>query len=98
MQYVVKLHPSNSVLVCLAGLSTLLRQIFRKTQPVYSENYTYTDTALFDQKSELFSIKTDGTYCYHYDGQGSSDARAFIRPPEPGTCLPVVTTTSCIFS
>jgi hypothetical protein len=96
MQYVVKLHPSNGVLVFVAGLSTLLRLIFRKTPPVCSENYTYTDTALFGHKSELFSIKTDGTYCYHYDVQGSSDTRTFIRPPEPGTCLSVVTTTSRI--
>jgi hypothetical protein len=76
MQYVVKLHPSNCQLVFLAALSTSLRLLFRKTPTVYSENYTYTDSVLFGQKSELFTIKTGGTYSYHYDVQGSSDARA----------------------
>ena len=69
MQYAV-----NGVLVFLTGLSTLLRPLLRKTPTVYSENYTYTDTALFGQKSELFSIKTGGTYSYHHDVQGSSFA------------------------
>jgi hypothetical protein len=82
--------------VFLAGLSILLRLRFRKTPTVYSENYSYTDTALFGQKSELLSIKTGGTYSYHYDVQGSSDARAFIRPPKPGTCLSVVTILSLV--
>jgi hypothetical protein len=70
----MKLHRSNGVLVFLAGLSTLLRLLFRKSPTAYSENYTYTDTALFGQKSELFSSKTGGTYSYHYDVRGSSDA------------------------
>lgn len=98
MQYVrvVTLHRSNGQLVFLVGLCALLRLLFRKTPTVYSENYTYTDTELPGQKSELSSIKTGGTYSYHYDVQGSSDARAFIRPPKLGMCLSVVTTTSCI--
>ena len=89
-------HPSKGQLVFLARFSTLLRLLFRKTPTVYSENYTYTDSALVGPKSELFSIKTGGTYSYHYDVQGSLNARAFFRPPKPGTCLSVVTTTSCI--
>ena len=98
MQYVAKLHPSNGQLVFLAGLCPLLRLLFRKTPTIYSENYTYTDTALLDQKSELSSIKTGGTYSYHYDVQGSSDARAFIRPPKPGTCLPLLLLPLPVFS
>jgi hypothetical protein len=66
---IVKLYPSNGVLVFLAAQTTLLGQRFRKTLSLDCENYAYTDTAFFGQNLELFSIKTGCTYTVCSDGR-----------------------------